>query len=113
MTDKKPNEQKEAMPKKERKPFFKDWWNSDLKFSIFFTILAIIIGVISFKINRTLINLPLMLIVFIASALIVKKKWNLKEEKGWWFSKFIVYLFIWFVVWTAFHTSCQIYNMFC
>ena len=91
----------------------KKLWNSDLKFSLFFLLIGVIMGFVAHVINVPLRSFLLVIVVFIGAALVSKKVWKLSESKGWWFSKFIVYIFIWFIIWTIFHTLCSIYNMLC
>ena len=89
------------------------WWNTDLKFSLVFLLLGIAMGFVSYIIDVPIRSLLLSLAVFVGAALALKKLENLSEGKGWWFSKFIVYIFIWFATWTVFHTSCSIYDTLC
>jgi len=91
----------------------KKWWNNDLKFTLLFLLFGIIMGFVGFVINSPIRSFLVMIVVFIGSAVAVKRVWKISETKSWWFSKFIVYIFLWFVVWTIFHTSCSIYNMLC
>lgn len=94
----------------EKKDNLMKWWNDDLKFTIVFLVLGIIMGYVAFKVSVPLRAFLLSLVVFIGAVIAGHKVLNIKEGKGWWFSKFAVYIFIWFVVWTIFHTSCSIYN---
>ena len=100
---------KEVVKKDDRKK----WWNSDLKYSLVFLGLGIVMGLVSYVVNVPLRSFLLSVVVFIISALVLNKVNKLSEGKGWWFSKFVVFIFLWFVTWTVFHTSCSIYNTLC
>ena len=91
----------------------KKWWNMDLKFSLIFFALGSVMGLVGYVIDVPLRSGIIAIVAFIGIALLFQKTQNLKESKGWWFSKFIVYIFFWFVTWTIFHTSCNIYNTLC
>ena len=91
----------------------KKWWNNDLKYSLLFLVLGVIMGLVSYGINVPLRSFLLSVVIFIIAALALNKFQKLSEGKGWWFSKFVVFIFIWFVTWTVFHTSCSIYNTLC
>ncbi|MFH0836845.1 MAG: hypothetical protein V1870_01830 [Candidatus Aenigmatarchaeota archaeon] len=89
------------------------WWNNDLKFSLLFFALGVIMGFVGYVINVPMRSGLLALAVFLGLAFAINKMQKLEENKGWWVSKFVIYIFFWFLVWTVFHTSCSIYNSFC
>ncbi|MBI5332038.1 MAG: hypothetical protein HZB65_00535 [Candidatus Aenigmarchaeota archaeon] len=114
MTEKETSEENKSKETKHNtKDDRKRWWNTDLKFSLIFFALGVIMGFVGYVINVPLKSGIIALVVFIGAALLFQKTQNLKEGKGWWFSKFIVYIFFWFMAWTVFHTSCSIYNTLC
>ncbi|MBI4895103.1 MAG: hypothetical protein HY831_01290 [Candidatus Aenigmarchaeota archaeon] len=104
---------KEEKSKEIKNDYRKKWWNNDLKYSLVFLGLGIAMGLVSYVINVPLRAFLLSVVVFIISALVLNKVNKLSEGKGWWFSKFVVFIFLWFVTWTVFHTSCSIYNTLC
>ncbi|GEM_PF-3988922 len=108
--DEKSKEPQKEQPKKDDR---KVWWNNDLKYSLVFLGLGIAMGFVSYIINVPLRSFLLSVVVFAITALALNKFQKLSEGKGWWFSKFVVFIFIWFVTWTVFHTSCSIYNTLC
>ena len=73
----------------------------ELKTTLLSAVVGGIVGVASFFINYPPVSLVLALVILAVFMLALKK--TIKEQKGkkWWFSNAaIVYIFVWFVVWT-------------
>jgi hypothetical protein len=78
----------------------------DFKVALLSAIIGGIIGYISFIVNNPLLNLIIMIIFLLITSGIVKFISKTKQEKGWWFSNvIIVFIFMWFIVWTIFFNT--------
>lgn len=82
---------------------FKKWFTQELQVILLFTVIAIVIGYISFLMNSSLSSLIIAVAVLAGSALLIKRLLKIKQPAKWWFNPAIVYLFIWIIVWTIFY----------
>jgi len=85
---------------------FKEWANFDLKMTLLFCLIGLVMGVIAFFLNSSLKSVLVSILMFIGSTLLARRAWKTKESKGWWFSKFVVFFFTWIIVWTI------LYNLY-
>lgn len=94
-------EDKIAAPQDSRPSKLKKYFDIDLRMTILYSIVGAIAGYISFQINNAGYAVLAMLIILAVMYVITKKLFKIKEDKKWWLSNgIIVYLLLWFVVWT-------------
>lgn len=78
----------------------------DFKVALLSAIIGGIIGYASFIINNPPLNLVIAVIFLLATAGIVKMITKEKQERGWWVSNVVViFIFMWFIVWTIFFNT--------
>mgnify|MGYP001591479217 CR=1 FL=1 len=94
------DESKNEQKPEEKKSRFADWWNLDLKYTLIFTAIGIVVGIIDYLLVSAISAILITLLIFIGSALAAKRMIKTKEGMSWWFSKFIVYFFMAIIVWT-------------
>jgi hypothetical protein len=81
--------------------------NNEIKTTLSFSFLGIIVGYLSFLISNRIYGLVFAIVVLYAAMIIFKKLFNIKErlKSKWWLSNaVIVYIFIWLIVWSIFIT---------
>jgi hypothetical protein len=79
----------------------KKYFDLDLRTTLIFAVLGIISGYVSFTISETSYAVLAMLVILAVVAFAVKTAFKIKQDKKWWLGNVvIVYLLLWFVVWT-------------
>ena len=75
---------------------------SDRVGSVILAVIGVIVGYLSFLINRPLYSLGLAIVVLIIIYVAFTKVLKLAEPKKWWANKAILYIFMWLVIWAIF-----------
>ena len=70
------------------------------KVSVIFSIVGILLGVVAFYVNNPALNFVIMLFVGYIVKYIVSRVMDIKEKFKWWSGSFLLYIFLWFVMWT-------------
>ena len=97
--EKKDVEKKDALPKN-------SFFDIELKTTLLSAIVGAIIGYASFIINSPPTSLGLAVIVLIAMIMAMKKMTKSTKNIKWWLSNSaIVYLLVWFIIWTIFFNT--------
>lgn len=79
----------------------KKYFDLDLRTTLIFAVLGLIAGYVSFTISETSYAVLAMLVILGIAAFAVKTAFKIKQDKKWWLGNVvIVYLLLWFVVWT-------------
>ena len=82
---------------------FKEYFDPELKATIAFSIIGIIVGYVSFIIRNSMISLAVAIAVMAASYFVLNSK--IKKDTKWWLSNgVVVYVFLWILVWSIFYT---------
>lgn len=77
------------------------YFDLELKTALLFTIAGAIVGYISFLVNNSLYALAVAIVVYIVIQTSVKNFIKIKKDRKWWAGNAaILYILIWFVVWT-------------
>jgi CDP-diglyceride synthetase len=84
---------------------FKSWLDLDLRTVLLHAVVGGIMGYISFIINQPLLNLVFALAILIIIIYVNRKISKITEEKKWWMSSVLIYLFMWMLVWTIFYNT--------
>ena len=81
----------------------KEYFDPELKATIAFSIVGIIVGYASFLIRNSLMALVVAIAVMVVSYFVLNSK--LKKDTKWWLSNgAVVYIFLWILVWSIFYT---------
>ena len=94
------DESKNEQKPEENKSRFAEWWNLDLKYTLIFTVIGVVVGIVDYFLVSAISAVLVTLLIFIGLAVAFKKMIKTKEGASWWFSKFIVYFFMAIIVWT-------------
>ena len=82
------------------------YFDSELRTTSIYTVVAILMGYISFTMNQTAYATLAALVVLVAVTFAMKFLWKIKEGARWWLANgAIVYLFVWLIVWTVFYNA--------
>lgn len=83
---------------------WKKYFDADLKTTLAFTAVGIVVGYASFFLKNNTASLALMLVILAAGKLAVQKALKEKKDAKWWLGNgLVVYIFSWFVSWTIFY----------
>ena len=82
----------------------KKYFDIDLRTTIFFAVLGIAVGYVSFLVKSNIASLIIMIIVLVAAKFLGQKIVKEKKDSKWWLGNgMIVYILLWFVAWTVFY----------
>ena len=82
----------------------KKYFDIDLRTTIFFAVLGIVVGYVSFLVKSNIASLVIMIIVLVAAKFLGQKMVKEKKDSKWWLGNgMIVYILLWFVAWTVFY----------
>jgi hypothetical protein len=82
----------------------KTYFDRELRSSIIFAIIGIVIGYASFMINNSAIAFVLMVVVAVVAKSVLQGIMKIKEDFKWWFGNgMVVYIILWLVSWTIFY----------
>jgi len=81
------------------------YFDTELKTTIIFAAVGIVMGYVSFLINYTSIAAVAAIVVFVVLHFVVKKLLKIQEEKKWWSTMAVVYFLLWLIVWTIFYNA--------
>lgn len=76
------------------------YFDTELRTTVIYAVLAIVIGSVSFLLNSTALSVVLAVVVFLASWAGLKRVLKINEDKRFWFTMAVLYFFLWLVVWT-------------
>ncbi len=80
------------------------YFDKELKSTLIFAILGIIVGYISFLMNNNLYAFVSMIILAVVGVLVMKKALNVTEGRKWWIGNgLVVYVFLWLITWIVFY----------
>ncbi|MDI6720748.1 MAG: hypothetical protein QMD85_00045 [Candidatus Aenigmarchaeota archaeon] len=83
---------------------WKDYFDADLRTTLAFAALGIIAGFVSFEIKNNIGSFLLMLVFLAAGKFGMQRIVKEKKDMKWWLGNgIIVYIFVWFVMWTVFY----------
>ena len=81
----------------------KEYFDPELKATIAFSIIGIIVGYTSFLIRNSLMSLALAIIIMLGTYFVLNSK--MKKDTKWWIGNgVVVYIFLWILVWSVFYT---------
>ena len=81
----------------------KEYFDIEMKSTVIYAVIGIIVGYISFIVGNSLMALALSMIVLILTYVVLNRK--VKKGVKWWIGNgIIVYIFIWILVWSIFYT---------
>ena len=81
----------------------KEYFDPELKATIAFSIIGIIVGYASFLIRNSLMALVVAIIVMGGTYFVLNSK--MKKDTKWWIGNgVVVYIFLWILVWSIFYT---------
>ena len=81
----------------------KEYFDPELKATIAFSIIGIIVGYASFLIRNSLMALSVAIAVMVVSYFALNSK--MKKDTKWWLGNgVVVYIFLWILVWSIFYT---------
>ena len=81
----------------------KEYFDPELKATIAFSLIGIIVGYASFLLRNSLMSLGLAIGVMVAAYFVLNSK--LRKDTKWWLSNgAVVYIFLWILVWSIFYT---------
>ena len=81
----------------------KEYFDPELKATIAFSVIGIIVGYASYLIRNSLMALVLAIVVMIGSYFVLNTK--IKKDTKWWLGNgAVVYIFLWILVWSIFYT---------
>jgi hypothetical protein len=84
----------------------KSYFDFELRTTLVYSIVAIVMGYVSFLVNNTAYAALAALVVLGIATYAMRLVWKIKEDTRWWLGNgAIVYLFLWIVVWTIFHNT--------
>lgn len=82
----------------------KSYFTGEIRLTLLFAALGVVVGYISFLMNNSLLSLLLMLIAAFGAKETIKRKRGIKESFKWWLGNgLIVYIFLWFITWVIFY----------
>jgi hypothetical protein len=83
---------------------WKKYFDADLKTTLLFSVLGVIIGYVSFLARNNAASFVMMIIVAVVARFVIQKRSKEKKDAKWWLGNgIIIYIFIWFVSWTIFY----------
>jgi len=81
----------------------KEYFDPELKATIAFSLIGIIVGYASFLLRNSLMSLGLAIGVMVAAYFVLNSK--LRKDTKWWLSNgAVAYIFLWILVWSIFYT---------
>ena len=82
----------------------KKYLNLEIKAVVASAVLGAAVGYVSFVLNMPLASLALAVIVLAVFSFAIKKALKISNDKKWWIGNVVVvYIFIWFIIWTIFY----------
>lgn len=82
----------------------KKYFDIDLRTTLLFAVLGIVIGYISFLIKSNIASFVIMVIVLVAAKFLGQRMVKEKKDSKWWLGNgLVVYILLWFVAWTIFY----------
>ena len=76
------------------------YFDMEIKTTVIFAILGIVVGYASFLINNSVQSFLLMIVIALAFVFILKKTLKINENSKWWFSNGLpIYILLWFITW--------------
>lgn len=86
-------------------------WTIEVKTVLVNSIIAFIVGFVSFLINSPVINFFLAVALFGLTNYILRESLNIDKERNWWIGNGVVVFFMfWFIFWTLFY-NLQFYGV--
>lgn len=79
------------------------YFDTELKTTLIFAIVGIVVGYTSFLFNHTAGAAGFAVVIFIVLYAAIKKILHVQEDKKWWTTMGIVYFLLWLIVWTVFY----------
>ncbi len=84
----------------------KSYFDMELRTTVVYTVVAILMGYVSLLINHTAFATLAAVIVLVIITLIMRAAFKIKEGPKWWLGNgVIVYLFLWLIVWTILYNA--------
>lgn len=79
----------------------KKYFDVELKTTLVYAIAGIVMGYVSYTLNQTLYALFAAIAVMVGITVVMRYAWKIKEDFKWWLGNGgMIYLFVWFIVWT-------------
>ena len=75
--------------------------DDDIKSTAINLVVGILVGYVSFLLNRPLVSLFVAIIAFVAVSFVTKRTLKLKKERKWWLSGTFIFALSWLVSWTV------------
>ncbi len=89
---------------------FKEYFDIELRSNLINAVIGAIVGYLSFIVNQAGMNIIMMIVALGITAFAIKKLWKLSKDYKWWISNgVIMFIFMWFIVWTIFY-NLQLYS---
>lgn len=83
---------------------WKKYFDVDLKTTLEFAAIGIVVGYVSFLLKNNMASLAVMLAIMGAGWLLMRKMVKEKKDAKWWLGNgLVIYAFSWFVSWTIFY----------
>ena len=87
----------------------RSYFEVDIRTTLVYAVLAVLMGYVSFVINSTAYATIAAIFVLLASTVIMRAVWKVKEDAKWWLGNgAIAYLVLWMIVWTIFYNTYSI-----
>lgn len=82
----------------------KSYFTGEIKLTLLFAVLGIVVGYVSFLLNNNLLSLAAMIVIAFVAREAIKRKRGIKEGFKWWLGNgLVVYVFLWLVTWIIFY----------
>lgn len=84
----------------------KSYFDMELRTVVVYTVLAVVMGYVSFYINHTAYATLASVVVLILATFAMRVAFKIKEGLKWWLGNgVIVYIFLWLIIWTIFYNT--------